>query len=334
LNFGVRWERETGLIERNNNLIVGFDRGALNSISTASGVPTRGAVQFAGVNGASGIGTANVSQAQLVRPFPAFGNLNLSFSDYGKARYDSFVLRAQKRLSKGLTFLTAWTWSKNLDNVSGGAGNNLNGGNVSPQNPYDLGSEWGLSYLDATHRISTAFTYELPFGKGRAFGGSAPRLLDYAIGGWSINGVNVINTGFPLMIRQNSNNNGVIFAASQRPNATGVNPFGGGEKKDWIDSTGYLNPAAFSLAPALTFGNVSRAIDTRGLRQVNWDLSMFKTFTIVENFKAQFRAEALNAMNTPMFRAPNTAFGNSAFGRITAQANFSRMYQLGLRLQF
>ena len=510
LNLGMRWERETGLRESRNNLIVGFDRSALNSISTVSGVPTRGAVTFAGLNGApngtgnpdknklsprfglayqlnpkttirggygifwapafvygnpylpegftastqplattdggrtpalnlasvfangldkpvgsglgdqtgigkaltimdpnarstyvqqysfdiqrelpfgialsvgyvgsrtsrlsmtsaaininlvearnfglgatglsaavpnpyfgkggaSGISTASVSQAQLLRPFAAFGNLNLSFSDYGRARYNSMVVRAQKRLSKGLTFLTAWTYSKNLDNVSGGAGNNINGGNVAPQNPYNLGAEWGLSYLDATHRLSNAITYELPFGKGRMLGGNANRLLDYAIGGWSINAVNVVNTGFPLQIRQNSNNNGVIFAASQRPNATGVNPFGGGEKKDWIDSTGYLNRDAFSLAPALTFGNVSRTIDTRGLRQTNWDLSLFKSFTIVERFKAQFRAEALNAMNTPMFRAPNTAYGNAAFGRITAQANFSRMYQLGLRLSF
>ena len=61
---------------------------------------------------------------------------------------------------------------------------------------------------------------------------------------------------------------------------------------------------------------------------------MFKTVTVFERFKAQFRAEALNAMNTPMFRGPNTAFGNAAFGRITSQANFPRMLQLGLRLYF
>jgi len=510
VNFGVRWERETGLLEQNNNLIVGFDRNALNSIGAAAGVQTRGAVQFAGLNGAkrstgnpdmnklsprfglayqlnakttirggygifwapafayggpylpegftastqalattdggrtpaltlatvfangldkpvgaglgdrtgigkaldimdpnarspyvqqysfdiqrelpfgvalsaayvgsrssrlsltaatlnmnqlesrhfglgvaglstavanpyfnrggaAAIGTANVSQAQLLRPFPAFGNLNYTFGDYGRARYDSFVLRAQKRFSQGLTFLTAWTYSKNLDNVAGGAGNNLNAGNVAPQNPYDLGSEWGLSYLDAPHRLSLAFTYELPFGKGKLWAGNAPRALDYLIGGWSVNGASVMNAGYPLMIRQNSNNNGVIFAASQRPNATGTNPFAGGNLTQWTDGAGYLRSEAFATAPALTFGNVSRTIDTRGLGQVNWDLSMFKTFTIVENFKAQFRAEALNAMNTPMFRSPNTAFGNSAFGRITAQANFSRMYQLGLRLFF
>jgi hypothetical protein len=67
---------------------------------------------------------------------------------------------------------------------------------------------------------------------------------------------------------------------------------------------------------------------------VNWDISVFKTFDIYENFKAQFRAEALNAMNTPLFRAPNTAFGNAQFGTVTSQANFPRMIQLGVRLFF
>lgn len=515
VNFGIRWERETGLMEKSDNLIVGFNTTALNSISTTSGVPTKGAVEFAGVNGyrrytgnpnlnklsprfgvayqinnkttlrggygifwapafaygtpyfpegftattnvlatsdggktpntasylsnvfgngldkpagkslgdltgigkaltimdqnskstrvqqfsidvqrelpfnialslayvgsrtanltltsatlninqvtsnffslgAAGlaqsvpnpysgkggvgaIGTATVSQAQLVRPFPAFGNINLSFSDYGKARYDSMVIRGQKRFSQGLTFLSVWTWSKNFDNVAGGAGNYLNAGNVAPQDPYNLNSEYGLSYLDATHRISLATTYELPFGKGKRFAGTANRWMDYAVGGWSINTAAVFNSGFPLQIRQNTNNNSLIFAASQRPNATGADPSAGGSTSQWTDGQAgvfYINQAAFSTAPALTFGNVSRTIGLRTPHQTNWDMSVFKSFSVTEKLKAQFRAEALNAMNTPLFRAPNTAFGNSSFGRITAQANFSRMIQLGLRIYF
>lgn len=293
---------------------------------------------YFGKGGVVGIGTANVARAQLLRPFAAFGNLNMSFSDYGRARYDSLAVRAQKRFSQGVTFLTSWTYSKNLDNISGGAGNNLNGGNVAPQNVYDLRSEWGLSYLDATHRLSLGYTYELPFGKGRAMMSNANRLVDYAFGGWSINGISIFNSGYPYQIRQNSNNNGVIFTPSQRPNTTGADPFAGGNLSQWTDGTAdgtfYLNKAAFSVAPALTFGNVSRSISTRALGQVNWDMSIFKTFAVTERFKAQFRAEALNAMNTPQFRAGNTAFGNSQYGRITAQANFARMIQLGLRLYF
>lgn len=292
---------------------------------------------YFGKGGSNGVAGANVSNAQLVRPFPSFGNITLNFSDYNYAKYDSMVVKAQKRMSAGLSMLFAWTWSKNFDLTSGGAGNNINGGNVAPQNVYNLKSEYGLSYLDATHRISQTYTYELPFGKGKSFGGGMNRWADMMVGGWSINAVSVINSGFPLMIRQNNNNNSIIFASSQRPNATGVNPYAGGSLSQWIDGpagAAYLTNAAFTTAPALTFGNVSRTISTRGLSQINWDLSMFKTFSVTERVKAQFRAEALNAMNTPLFRAPNTAFGSSAFGKITAQANFPRFIQLGFRVSF
>jgi len=161
---------------------------------------------------------------------------------------------------------------------------------------------------------------------------SSGKALNYLVGGWSINAVSVIQTGFPLQITQNSNNNSVVFASSQRPNATGISPSTSGALEDRL--THYIDPLAFSQAAPYTFGNVSRTIPMRGPGQVNWDLSVFKNVKIYESFTAQFRAEALNAMNTPLFRSPNAAFGNSSFGQITSQANFPRMIQLGLRLYF
>jgi hypothetical protein len=282
-------------------------------------------------NGGSGVvGAATVARQQLLRPFSAFGDINLLFSDQNRARYDSMVLKAQKRFSMGLSFLTTYTFSKNFDASSGGAGNNLNAGNVGPQNPYDMAAEYSLSNVDAPHRFSGAFTYELPIGLNRAIATS--KLLDYFVGGWSVNAVTVMQSGYPLQIRQNSNNNGVIGAASQRPNATGVAPGTDGSTGQRIDN--WINPAAFSQVGPFAFGNLSRTLSLRGPGQVNWDISIFKTVSIAEKYKAQFRAEALNAMNTPLFRAPNTAFGNAAFGRITSQANFPRMIQLGLRFYF
>jgi hypothetical protein len=97
---------------------------------------------------------------------------------------------------------------------------------------------------------------------------------------------------------------------------------------------GYIDPAAFSIAPAFTFGNLSRTIPMRGPGQANWDLSLFKTVRIKERVSLQFRAEALNAFDTPLFRNPNTAFGSGSFGAITSQANFPRLLQLGGRIAF
>ena len=291
---------------------------------------------YFGKGGLNAISTANITRNQLLRPFPAFGNLSYAFSDYNLARYDSFVMKAQKRTSYGLSFLVAWTWSKNFDRTTGGAGNNLNGGTAGAQNVYDLKREYGLSYLDATHRLSQTYTYELPFGKGKAFMSGMGKAADLAFGGWTINTVSIINSGFPLQITQD-NNNSVVFAASQRPNTTGTDPFNGGALAQWTDGPAggaYINKAAFSTTPALSFGSLSRTISLRTLKQVNWDMSLFKTFSITEKLKAQFRAEALNAMNTPLFRNPNTTFGGSAFGKITSQANFPRFIQLGFRVSF
>jgi len=280
---------------------------------------------FAGKGGAGVIAGATVSQVQLLLPYPTFSTINYQFSDQSHARYDSLVAKAQKRMSMGLTFLSTLTWSRNHDASSGGAGNFLNAGNGGPQNPYDMASEYSLANVDTPLRWSSAFTSELPFGK-------SGKLMKAVAGGWSINAIGVYQSGFPLQIAQSTNNNSVFGYASQRPNATGVSPFTTGSLEDRLG--GYINAAAFSTAPRGTFGNLSRTLDMRGPGQANWDMSVFKTFSVKEKLKGQFRAEALNAFNTPMFAAPNVSFGSSSFGRITSQVNFARMMQLGVRMFF
>jgi hypothetical protein len=286
--------------------------------------------------GAGIIGSAKVSQAQLLRPFPAFGDIKLRFSDQNKAQFDSLVLKAQKRLSHGLTFLAAYTYSKNFDRDGAGGNPNsdINGGTKVPQNIYNLAAEWAPSFFDATHRLSITSSYELPFGRNKQFLGNANRATDMIVGGWVINAVNVDSSGFPLQIFQNSNNNSAFFAGgNQRPNATGTNPATSGDVAARLAGS-WLNSSAFSTAPALTYGNVARTIPVRSPTMANWDISIFKNFVVYERFKAQFRAEALNAFNTPYFRAPNTGFGSSSFGVVNSQGNFPRFIDLALRLSF
>ena len=186
---------------------------------------------------------------------------------------------------------------------------------------YNLRDEYGLSAQNTPHRFSMAVTYELPFR-------SANRALHYVAAGWSVNVVSVLQSGYPLSITQ-PNNNSVIGASYQRPNATGLSPEVSGTFGQRID--GWINPAAFSLAPQFTFGNVSRTNALRGPGQTSWDVSVFKTFAIYERFKAQFRAESLNVTNTPVFYGPNTTYTNPQFGVITSQANYPRLIQLGVR---
>ncbi len=285
---------------------------------------------FFGKGGAGVVGTANIQASQLLLPFPTFGTVGKLFSDYNKAKYDSMVVKVQKNMSNGLTFLSTFTWSRNWDASGGGVGNTLNAGAKGPQNPYDLNAEYAFSNIDSPFRWATSISYELPVGKGKPF--LNKRGLDYVVGGWVLNTVSIYQTGFPLQISQSTNFNSSFGYANQRPNATGVSPVTSGSLEDRLG--GYINPAAFSTAGQFTFGNVARTISMRGPGQVNWDMSVFKNFSILEHVKAQFRAEALNALNTPLFYGPNTSFGSSTFGQITSQANFSRQMQLALRFSF
>jgi hypothetical protein len=285
---------------------------------------------FYGRGGAGVVAAAKVTRSQLLRPFPQFGAVNQTGGSLNSARYDSLVLRAQKRMSAGVTFLTSWTWSKNYDG-SFGASNYFITSSTSPQDAYNLPAEYGLAIVNTPSSWKSAISYELPFGKGkRLLNHSAA--LNYLAGGWQVNVVNLIQTGFPLAITQDQNFNSVIGAGVQRPNATGTSPVTSGRIQDRLD--GYLDPKAFTNAPQFTFGNVSRSIGYRGPGTANWDFSLMKTFSVKERFHGQFRAEALNLFNTPVFNGPNTSFGNANFGKITQQGNFSRLIQLGVRMTF
>jgi hypothetical protein len=281
--------------------------------------------------GAGVIGTANVQASQLLLPYPAYGAISQTFDDNNKAKYYSMVIKAQKRFSRGMSLLSTLTWSRNWDEAGGGPGNTLNSGSKGPQNPYSMAAEYAFSNIDTPLRWSTAVTYELPFGKGKTFlhDGNA---LNYVVGGWVVNAVSIYQTGFPLQISQATNFNSAFGYASQRPNATGISPVTSGSLEQRLNN--YINPAAFSSAPQFTFGDVGRTIGMRGPGQANWDLSVFKNVIIKETLKAQFRCEALNAMNTPLFYGPNVSLGSSTFGKITSQANFSRQLQMALRFSF
>ncbi|HCC57790.1 MAG TPA: hypothetical protein DEQ47_11105 [Solibacterales bacterium] len=335
LFFGIAME--TGYVgSRSSNL--GLNAPSLNinaldpSLLNTPGLTSSVANPFYGNGGTGIIGGPTVGQYQLLLPYPTYGAINASYASYNHARYDSAIVKAQKRFSQGLTFLTTVTYSRNMDASSGGPGNTLNGGARGPQNPYNTAAEYSLSNINTPWNWATAITYELPFGKGKPFLGGSGKFVNYIAGGWSINTISVMRTGFPLQIAQATNNNSIFGYASQRPNATGVNPATSGSLEDRLNN--YINPAAFSTAPRGTFGNLARTITLRGPGQSNLDASIFKNFTITETFRGQFRAEALNATNTPLFYGPNTSFGSGSFGKITSQANFARQLQLAIRFSF
>ncbi len=325
---------------RGTNLqLGGISNGAMNinqlapQFMSRTDLQTRVANPFFGT--AAGVGilsSATVSQAQLLRPFPQFGDVLMLGTSGGNSFYNAATVKAQKRFSKGFSLLTAYTFSKLLDNITG------NGNFFSPDNTsavidmYNRTRDYSLSSVDTPHRFTLSGAYELPFGRGRAFLTGANGLVDRFVSGWQLNGIVTSQSGFPLSITQQVNNTNA-FSLGQRPNVVlGVDPATSGSVNQRIDA--YLNPAAFTAAAANTFGNAPRTLGVRSPNTRLVDLSVIKNTRIIEGFNAQFRLEAVNAFNTPVFRAPNTQFGNPNFGRITSQANFARIVQLSVRLMW
>ena len=274
---------------------------------------------------------ATITRAQSLLPFPEYTSVTLTSPSVGHALYNSGYAKLMKRVGHGLNVLSTIVWSKNED-TSAAASNTFNTQTSAYQDNYNVNSAWALATINAPVRWTSAFNYQLPFGKGKVWLSNSPKAVNYIVGGWSVNGETTMQSGFPLQVTQ-SNNNSVIGTSLQLPNATGTSPQTTGSLESRLN--GYLNIAAFSQAPAYTYGNVSRTLPNRGPGWAFMNVSLFKTVTVKEKYNAQFRAEAFNLSNTPLFLQPALSISNPAtFGHITSQDNYPRIIQLGLRFSF
>ncbi len=276
------------------------------------------------------LSSATITRAQSLLPFPEYTSVTLISPSLGHALYNSGYVKLNKRMGQGLNFLTTYVWSKNED-TSAAASNTYNAQTSAYQDNYNVNSAWGLATINTPDRWTNAINYDLPVGRGRKWLANN-KGLDYVLGGWSTNVETTMQTGFPLQVTQ-SNLNSIIGTSVQFPNATGISPETSGSLESRLND--YINIAAFSQAPIYTYGNVSRTLPMRGPGQAFTNASLFKTFTFKEKYRAQFRAEAFNITNTPLFYGPATSISNPAtFGHITTQGNYPRIVQLGLRFFF
>jgi hypothetical protein len=277
------------------------------------------------------IGDPTIAYQQLLLPFPQFASVNLISTDSASS-YNSIAVRAERRLSYGLTILSTYTWSRNYDGsyeTSSPSGNS----NVGPQNIYDLKAEYGRSFIDVPNRFTLAGSYTLPFGRGQKLLNSAGWWNDI-VNKWQLSAVTYYQSGFPLDITQN-NLNGSIGAAVQRPNVNpGVSEGTSGSLYDRVN--GYINPNAFVPVAEYQFGNLPKAAPLRGPTSGsgNWDATLLKTVSLKDRANLTFRAEVQNVFNHPWFALPNTTLGSATFGQITSTYNNARSIQLGGRITF
>ncbi len=164
------------------------------------------------------LGSSTVAYNQLLRPFPEFSSVTVLGSP-AQSRYNALDVRLQKNFSNGVSLLATYTWSSAWDSTWGTT-NGTNPGPSVPQDANNLNGEYARSLSDIPQRFSVGTTVNLPFGRGQRLR-TGNRIVDYAIGGWSVAAVGLIQSGSPLSVYQNTNNNSALGAGVQRPNLIG-----------------------------------------------------------------------------------------------------------------
>ena len=196
-------------------------------------------------------------------------------------------------------------------------------------NPADARPLETISDLDRPHRFTISGIYELPFGRGRAFGSGVNRAASRIIGGWQISGTFVGQSGATLGPWGN-----IIFAGN-------INDLRlPGDQQTW-DHWFNSQAAGFEKASANSLVNNIRTFPLRfgflrGDKNSNFDLSMQKKTTITEGKQIVFRMDWLNALNHTVLPGPTLDPTNSQFGRISAstQANYPRRIEFGFHFVF
>ena len=258
-----------------------------------------------------------ISRGQLLRPYPQFTDIIPLYSSGSSSSYHALQVTTSKRMSNGFLFEGSYTWAKNLDY------------GLNHQDSYNIRDSKSLADIDIAQRFVMSWLYELPFGRGRRFGAGSSAAANAVFGGWQFNGIVTLQSGTPLGI--SANNTAGLFNATTRPNNNGQSGKKSGPVHERLDA--YFDRSVFSQPAPFTFGNASPRVS--GLRNDgirNFDLSLFKDFAPKEWMRIQFRAEFLNAFNTPRFGTPNTSVTSSSFGAITTQANAPRQLQFGLKV--
>ena len=274
---------------------------------------------FAGLLPGTSLNAATITRQQLLRPFPQFTGLSEANRNGGRAWYNSFQLRVEKRLSRGLNFLVSYTLSKSLEAV----------GYLNAQDPIDSFARV-LTSIDQPHRFVISGTYEPPFFA------NTPGIVRAILYGWQLNTMVTFQSGTPI-------------GAPGSAVATGINPSLAEQHRSRWFNTCTVNtsgkrqncasdaePVAWLVQPPYTLRTLSsRFPNIRTIRPPLADVSLFKAFRLREGLNLQFRGESYNTTNTPWFGGPDTSINSANFGVVSgSQINDARAIQLSVKLLF
>ena len=288
---------------------------------------------------------------QTLTPYPTviyWSDLYSWNSPLGFSDYQALEIQINKRLSKGLQFLSNYTFSKNLGNISSAFGDTWGMNYGRPMDYYNLSLDKSVLEFDQTHVVKIGASYELPVGRNRAFGSKMPMLLDSLIGGWTLQYIGNYTSGTPIGFGATGTPNSNF--ATNRPI---VNNPGGGSllsssfttsnfdmtdlsnarpDKSYIDTSKIVDPASIDR---YLRGNAARLISQlRNFPTYSEDTALQKNFVPHEGIRFQIRAEALNLFNRHRFAGINTDPASPLFGQISGVSDDRRQVQFGVRADF
>ena len=263
-------------------------------------------------------------------------NAIILLGDVGMTQYNSMQIKAETKTPKhGLYALFAYTYSRTYDNgLSDGLGSELSAPYFPLPNWQNL--DWSLAQINLNQSFTGSVIYDLPFGKGRMFGGDWNSAMNAILGDWQATLIERVSSGFPVPLIDSSNTSGTTFNAGgndnnfNRPNqVAGCNPYAADHGKfQWI------NQACFVAPPAGELGNAAR-VPVVGPDFVNSDVSVIKTFPLPREMGLNFRAEFFNLGNHPQYGEPISDINEgSLFGKVNSTVNNPRLVQLALKLSF
>jgi len=247
-------------------------------------------------------------------PYPGLGGLTVGLND-SNSSYNSLQISAQRRMTRGLQYGVAYTYSHSFDYGSSLYANAVN--------TYDLRYNYGPSDWNRKNNLVINYVYEVPFFKQET------DWKGRALGGWEVAGVAGFQSGTPnTVINATGDEAGVGEDFGQHANlAAGCNV-----NRAPRSVAQWFNASCFTEAAQGTFGNAGRST-VWGPPTKNWDFALYKNGKVTEKFDYQFRAEFFNFLNHPSFNAVDVGLADSSYGRLTG-ANNPRQIQFGLKLSF
>jgi len=286
---------------------------------------------FYGLISTGTLANPTVQEGRLLLPFPQYTSVSVTGLSNRDSIYHSLQMKMEKRFHGGGTVLVAYTWSKFISDADTITTWLDPTGTIQDYN--NLRNERALLGSDVPQHVVISYVYDVPIGKGHRLLGNAHGVAGKLVSGWGLNGVSTFQSGLPLGFTTSSNLTG-SYNGGTRPNViAGCDKSISGSAQSRL--TKWFNTSCFAPPAAFTFGSESRLDpNLRGAGVNNWDFALFKTTTITERVRVQFRTEIFNLFNRVQFGQPGLTDGNPSFGVVSSQSNNPRLIQFGLRLSY